>query len=299
MRPASAPLQTTTVLMLSHPDDVHVAAVGNELTARGVPYLHIDIPEIPHAPLTVAVTSDGITAQLGQLDLADVSCVWHRRPSQPRAEGPDVAEQHSGIGGVLAALPHLNHPTHMARASLKPLQLIAAHRAGLTPPPSLITTNRAAAERFAAGGPVLTKPMSPQVSGLVTDGDRSTWRFGAHLTQRRIAKSYNTRVTAVDSQLFGVRIDSPHLDWRTDINDCEYQLVDVPRPVAVGIDRLLSELQLRFAALDFVVDADGTWWFLEANPNGQWLWLEHATGAPIARAIADALSTPDSANATN
>ena len=35
--------------------------------------------------------------------------------------------------------------------------------------------------------------------------------------------------------------------------------------------------------------ADGPWWFLEVNPNGQWLWIEHATGLPIAAAVAAAL----------
>lgn len=29
--------------------------------------------------------------------------------------------------------------------------------------------------------------------------------------------------------------------------------------------------------------------FLEANPCGQWDWIEHATGLDIARAIADEL----------
>jgi hypothetical protein len=48
-------------------------------------------------------------------------------------------------------------------------------------------------------------------------------------------------------------------------------------------------LRLRCAALDFAVDGAGRWWFLEINPNGQWLWIEHATGLPIAAAVAAAL----------
>jgi D-alanine-D-alanine ligase-like ATP-grasp enzyme len=47
--------------------------------------------------------------------------------------------------------------------------------------------------------------------------------------------------------------------------------------------------RLRFAALDFIVTPDGEYVFLEANPNGQWAWIEHETGLPIAAAIADAL----------
>ena len=52
---------------------------------------------------------------------------------------------------------------------------------------------------------------------------------------------------------------------------------------------LLDSFALRFAALDFVVDPDGRWWFLECNPNGQWAWIEDETNMPITSAIADAL----------
>lgn len=51
----------------------------------------------------------------------------------------------------------------------------------------------------------------------------------------------------------------------------------------------MARLRLRYAALGFAVDASGLWWFLEINPNGAWLWIEHATGLPITAAIATAL----------
>jgi D-alanine-D-alanine ligase-like ATP-grasp enzyme len=48
-------------------------------------------------------------------------------------------------------------------------------------------------------------------------------------------------------------------------------------------------LRLRYAALDFGMDAAGRWWFLEINPNGQFLWIEQETGVPIAASVAAAL----------
>ncbi len=59
------------------------------------------------------------------------------------------------------------------------------------------------------------------------------------------------------------------------------------------VRRLMQQLRLRFGALDFVVGPDGAWTFLEINPNGQWAWLQDATGLPIAAAIADALTRED------
>jgi len=48
-------------------------------------------------------------------------------------------------------------------------------------------------------------------------------------------------------------------------------------------------LGLRFAAIDLVLDQTGEYWFLEANPNGQWAWIESRTGLPISSAIVDEL----------
>jgi D-alanine-D-alanine ligase-like ATP-grasp enzyme len=36
----------------------------------------------------------------------------------------------------------------------------------------------------------------------------------------------------------------------------------------------MRQLNLQFAASDFIVDKAGTTWFLESNPNGAWGWLE-------------------------
>jgi D-alanine-D-alanine ligase-like ATP-grasp enzyme len=38
-----------------------------------------------------------------------------------------------------------------------------------------------------------------------------------------------------------------------------------------------------------IVTPSGEYVLLEVNPNGQWLWIEHITGAPIADAIAEEL----------
>ena len=40
---------------------------------------------------------------------------------------------------------------------------------------------------------------------------------------------------------------------------------------------------------DFIVTPEGRHVFLESNPRGQYLWIEHYTSMPITEAIADAL----------
>jgi hypothetical protein len=80
------------------------------------------------------------------------------------------------------------------------------------------------------------------------------------------------------------------VDWRTDYAHLRYSEISVPSTVRDGVLTLLEMLMLRFAALDFVVTPDNEWVFLESNPNGQWAWLQDATGLPITAAIADALT---------
>lgn len=46
---------------------------------------------------------------------------------------------------------------------------------------------------------------------------------------------------------------------------------------------------LCYGAIDMVVTPDERYVFIEINPNGQYLWVEQATGLPISDAICDLL----------
>ena len=47
---------------------------------------------------------------------------------------------------------------------------------------------------------------------------------------------------------------------------------------------------MKLGAFDFVITPDDEWIMLEVNPAGQWLWLEHEAGVPIAAALANLLA---------
>jgi hypothetical protein len=300
------------VLILTHPDDVHANEVEKHLRDARIDVYRTDTAGLGSKLAMVARFGGeaGIAGTIAGCDLARVGCVWHRRPSEPAGEpGSDpggatgghpggdpatAAELRAGIGGVLAGLPHLNHPADMAAAALKPYQLVAAARHGLRVPETVLSTDAAAARDLARrhDGRVVVKPISRGAARFVTAEDRSGWSRPIHLTQQRIDKTHDIRLTIVDGELFAVRIDSPYLDWRTDPDRCRHRADEVPPEVAAAVRDLMAGLRLRFGALDFAIDHSGQWWFLEVNPNGQWLWLEHATGLPISRAIAAALTAP-------
>lgn len=110
--------------------------------------------------------------------------------------------------------------------------------------------------------------------------------------QRRIDKVCDVRVTIVDDHLSAVvprQNGTAPLDWRVDHNALDWSPIDVPADVRTGLGALCAALGLRFAACDFSVDHDGRWWFLEANPAGQWAW-QHPLLDQLTSAIADALT---------
>ena len=69
--------------------------------------------------------------------------------------------------------------------------------------------------------------------------------------------------------------------------------IELPTPVADGIHALMDRLGLVYGAIDFRRTPGGEYLFLEINPAGQWLFIEHQTHQPITEAMADALISMD------
>jgi ATP-grasp ribosomal peptide maturase len=293
--------------------DVTADAVIVELERRGVPVFRCDPGAFPSTLVLGARFGGSWTGHLRtdrrMLDVADVACAWWRRPT-PIAVAVEVphadwvrAEAVAGLRGVLAVLPWLNNPDDIRAAEHKPLQLATAAQVGLTVPATVVTNDPTEARAFAeVHGPIIYKPLTmgilegnrviyacPVDPATLDDGVAVT----AHLFQQQVEKAYELRVTVVDGNVFAARIDAltdkGRRDWRADYRNLRYSADTLPDEVAEKVRRFLKLRRLRFAALDFVVTPDGEHVFLEANPNGQWAWIEHETDMPIAAAIADAL----------
>ncbi len=244
--------------------------------------------------------------------LAEVRSLYHRRPSGYAASDDSqtarfaAAENRRGLGGVLGSLPnclYLSHPLAIARAEYKPFQLAVAAREGFRVPATLITNCPSEARSFIRRQRSIYKPLHAgayQVDGeaagvwaaevLPEEIDDSV-RNSAHLFQELVQKTHDVRAIAIGSRIFAARIQASEgvLDWRSDYRNLSYSAIACPDDVASGIHRFLAEFGLSFGAFDFAVTADGTWWFLECNPNGQWAWLEYSAGLPLTQAIADVL----------
>lgn len=313
-----------TVLVLTCAEDSTADAVMAELARRDIRVARMDTGDFPIALRLSATTLGGgwtghLTTDDTSVGLGDVRSVYFRRPTRfrlPKGMSPAdevfaAVEARHGFGGLLASLDVLwvNEPIRQAAAEYKPLQLATAAACGLRTPATLLTNQHRDAIDFAdtIGGAVVCKQLSSLVFSeddelrmtytTVIDPtaiDPTAFAATAHLIQEFVPKAFEARVTVVGRTPIGVAIRSSsaagRIDWRSDYDALTYEQIDVPDAVTNGVGRFLDALGLNYGAFDFVITPDGDWVMLECNPAGQWLWLEHETGVPIAAALADLLT---------
>ncbi|MFI8422273.1 ATP-grasp ribosomal peptide maturase [Streptomyces sp. NPDC085479] len=309
-----------SVLVLTNPYDVTADVVLRLLAERRVPVVRLDPGTDLHTGASLTATyrtgdqRGTLRTPSREIDTTRIRSVWVRRPSPyegpPESSGQDrrfAADQALwGAGGILASLPgahYVNHPWNNRAAEFKPAQLSTAQRCGFLVPGTVITDDPHEARTFATQQPggVVYKPLW-NTPYRVNDQPQSVWvrevkaseitdavSVCPHMFQAKVDKAFDARVTAVGGRLFGIRIDSPDLDWRyrQDLMACAP--IEVPASVARAVLTYLAELRLHYGAFDFAVTPAGDWYFLECNPNGQWAWQPAQTTAAIAQALADRL----------
>lgn len=253
------------------------------------------------------------------IELEEITAAWYRTPRayQFPAELSPAERAHAnleakyGLGGVLMSLPVLwvNHPARLASAAYKPVQLVTAHRSGLAVPDTVVTNEADTVRQFAATGTTVTKLFGANTileqgvrkisfTRLVTDTDLADLRginVTTHQLQRWVPKLVDVRVVVIGEHITAVAIHAnssdAYVDFRADYDNVAYELIDTPDEVSHGIRRLMTELDLRYGALDFVIEKDTSQWvFLEINAGGQFGFLEDATGAPLTAQLADLLA---------
>jgi glutathione synthase/RimK-type ligase-like ATP-grasp enzyme len=101
------------------------------------------------------------------------------------------------------------------------------------------------------------------------------------------------RVTIVGEDVFAAEIHSQTTEYKHDfrmaMHDAAIRSHTLPDAVVAKLQALMAALGLVYGALDLRLTPEGDYVFLEINPAGQWLFIEHHTGQPISDAIADAL----------
>lgn len=311
------------VLLATNKQDITTDYLVRELRHRCVPFLRLNTEDLPQTVVTFAeeeTLTGTITVRGVTHDLAGFASAYYRRPEPPKpgtvgsgeARAHAVQEWSAAARSLWNALEGrwLNSPFAILRAEDKPRQLAVARACGLRVPPTMVGNDIDAARGLLAAHQCVIKPLrralvdGPNGSGRVIftselaglrEEDRAVFEAVPVIVQALIPKRRDLRVTIVNQNVIAVAIHSQahketRLDWRRgERTDLLHERVELPAAVETACTAVVQSLNLRFAAIDLIEDRDGVFWFLEANPNGQWAWLERVEGVAIAAAIVDAL----------
>lgn len=198
----------------------------------------------------------------------------------------------------------VNHYEREPIGQLKVHQLREARRAGLTIPETLVSNDPAEIRAFIEScGGVAAHKLLQQSSWrtgregqfltcytrpvTVADLPRDeTLRLCPGIFQPLLAKRIEVRVACFGDCQMALQIDSQSderslYDWRVAQFHIGMEPYDLPEPLAGKIRRFLRSTGLASASLDFIVTPEGEHVFLEANPQGMFLWMEIRAGLSL------------------
>nr|CEL23151.1 Glutathione synthase/Ribosomal protein S6 modification enzyme (glutaminyl transferase) [Kibdelosporangium sp. MJ126-NF4]CTQ90289.1 Glutathione synthase/Ribosomal protein S6 modification enzyme (glutaminyl transferase) [Kibdelosporangium sp. MJ126-NF4] len=179
-----------------------------------------------------------------------------------------------------------------AAAEYKLLQLAVATRLGADVPETLVTNNPARAAQFRKRGATVVKPLSAASArmlpfvGRLTEDLVPAVRTLPSMLQREVEAVADVRILVCGRQVLSWRrptTEGAGPDWRQhDPHGSEFRLVDVDPRIADLSAKIVAALRLSTAVLDWLVDRNGKYWFLESNPQGAWLFLPDADSLGVA-----------------
>lgn len=302
------------VLLLTNELDVGSDLVVRVLRERQVAFLRINTERMSERSFSWIGGKFSVKTPRGLMELDDVRAVWLRQPVWPTFEGT-IAEAEvlqnqwrAAVRGLAALGASWMNPVDAGLAAeSKILQLATAIRVGLDVPATCVSNDLDLVRSFADAhqGRVVVKAID---APLIDDGTTSRFVFTSRLDlamlagrdnlesvpmifQEEIADKRDVRILVVDGEAFAFAIDADpgEVDWRRIGREAVITHIAAPPDVISNCQSFLAALGLRYGAFDFAVNAD-RYAFLECNQNGEWGWLQRATGAPVAGTIASALT---------
>ncbi len=315
----------TKVLIITNKNDLTSDFIVKRLKEKNLFFYRFNTEEISKSCfLTFDFQKDSFiltdTIICKQFDLKEFTSVYFRRPELPKISIEDASNGEilflknefyytlEGLYKILKDSYWVNPIFAIREAENKIYQLELAKAIGFTIPDSIITNVYKDSVEFynRNHADCIVKPIK---SGLIEDESvpkvvftnklrgnlqKGQIEFSPNFFQAHIEKLYDVRVTMVGEKAFAVLIDSQHnndtlVDWRKGEHVLNHIKIKLPDAILNQCISLLKILNLRFGAIDFILDKNGNYIFLEINPNGQWAWIEKQTGYKISNEITNLL----------
>ncbi|MBM3230183.1 hypothetical protein FJZ22_00815 [Candidatus Pacearchaeota archaeon] len=312
------------VLILTYSDDPHALSVRRELDRRGVENFTVVTENLLSDYKIKFYSKNGsytLADKQRSIELDSSWNIWNRRvmiPDRNKGQPKDLQdlvtdECEKTWDGLL--MTHsgkvVNRPQNHFYANSKLHQIKFALERGMLVPDTIVTTDPADLENFyrehmgnicfkLQKGAVIRTPEGNKVvyTNKVTEAQmRNSALVSSHpsLFQEYIEKEFEIRIIATDTTTTGIAIHSQDserskIDYRRyDFENVTYQQVELPKKVKEFCATMLMHYGLHFGAFDFIYSKDKKYYFLELNPNGQWLWLEEQSGYNVTSEVTNNL----------
>ena len=296
-----------------HADSVMIRL--RELGHNPIRFRPQDLPSLTSLTLNISDTDFNrrFVSKSETILLETIHSVWWRKP-KPLAPSPELRRAEAVFAyreitytfkSIWATLDchWISAPEKITIAEDKVSQLLLARQLGFEIPRTLITTDPEQAIKFfdECNGRIIYKTLSgPLVYSanenfpkedlkMVFTSLLSKEKLMEHLDgivhapcqfQEYIEKKLELRVTIIEDEIFVAEIDSQaseqtKIDWRHYDAPMRVKKGQLPAEIADRCFSFVKMFGLNYSAMDFIVTPDGRYVFLESNPNGQWLFIEH------------------------
>lgn len=311
------------VLLFTNKEDVTTDFIVQELKRQEIDFYRFNTEELSKSVEIDLNFEKEKYLLIDKLDnktynILDFTDIYYRRPELPLYNDESLSEGEKsflqteiyytleGVYRLLSNKHWFNNVFAIRNAENKIYQLQLAKEVGLSIPSTLISNHYDSMEQFMEKGKHIIKPVHnarikdeklPQIvytSEITQAIKKEEAEYNINYLQDKIEKRYDVRATFVEEKCFAVTIDSQELeetrvDWRKGEHILQHTPIELPREILLKCIQLMKRLDLHYGAIDFILDKQGNYFFLEINPNGQWAWIEHLTGLPISKEIVKCL----------
>jgi hypothetical protein len=307
------------IIVVANRADEHGEYLIGLIRDRGHRVLQLSAEAMSQGPFAWRPES-GLSIDMPGLGSERWAGVWRRSGSvhleglDPRYEAFARSEWFDACEGALLALPAawLTPLASMRSAELKLVQLAAARQLGIRIPETIVTNDPDQAMTFARSFRCIAKPVryglvevDPPMVAWTTEvaaGDLQALSGPPIILQQLVVATKHLRVVTIDHACFVAELTATELDWRSNLeNHRRFRTAgtDLTAKVSEPARGLARLLGLGFSSQDWLVGEDGELFFLDVNPNGQWMFVGDAVsqiGAAIVDALEDRIDAQDAAS---
>jgi glutathione synthase/RimK-type ligase-like ATP-grasp enzyme len=316
------------ILVITSDPDPHVDAVkellpdGCKILTLD-PMRFSDIP-----PVILTPTQLGNNGRFSNIQLEDIDIVWYRKPryldigrypvdlEYQKYVDASIREMVQSLMYSLSEALWVSDYWNIKRGNNKLVQLKLAKKLGFSTLDTLITSDAAVAREFINryNKRVVTKPLSWGYAFNPENEDYYEYFYATSLRdipmkeiidelsnlsyapaifQQEVVEGIDIRATIIGTQIYTCEIHKQkhsRTDWREYIttDELQFKTHTLPEEIYCKCIDMLDHMGLKFGVIEFKLDPKGNYWFMEINPNGQWLFVQDkCPELNIAQGIAD------------